>query len=327
MNKDKIIELGLKKIKGEIDLKWSEIGKMFGLDGETVRALVKNYRYRNGMVSGIYEDGKKRILCVGDFHYPFNLPIGEFAKYRDRIDYLIINGDEQDCQSISKYIKKYRYPFVEEMIGTRQMLIDLINLIKPKHVIFNKGNHNIRLINYFSEKLHDDLLKLMPETNLDFIVEIGFWEYNHEKRTKTFYSPLKQVFADSGIDIHYTHEWFCQVGKTIFAHPSAYRSGILKTSEQAYKYFMQEGFNDIDCLVLSHTHSFGFTKYGNVFLYEHGCWCKTMDYVDAKLINPQTPGYIYLVQNADGSIDFNHTKLILGNDCDVGSRKKRVRIM
>ena len=52
MDKDtrnKIIQLGLDKRDGKIDLSWDQIGKQFGLSGERARDLTRKYAYRNGL--------------------------------------------------------------------------------------------------------------------------------------------------------------------------------------------------------------------------------------------------------------------------------------
>lgn len=309
--KEEVIKLGLKKITNpDTSPTWNEIGKLYGIDGETARQIVKKYRYKQGIVDGKYSKDKTRILHISDLHYPFNLPIDVLKDYKDKVDILVINGDEQDCQSISKFQKKYRIPFVDEMIGTRQMLIDIINLINPKEVILNYGNHNTRFINYFSEKLNEDLLELMPQTNLDLIIDDGFIKYDHKNQTKTFYEPLVKMFQDK-IKIIYTKNWFCKVGNTIFAHPKAYRNGILSTTEKAYLHFLQNGYQ-FGCLVLAHTHQSGFAKYGkNCYLYESGALCYPLEYsITGSLTRPQSEGFLYLIQDKNGNLIYDETKLV-----------------
>ncbi len=312
MDKLQLIQLGIKKKNGEINSTWNELAEPYGLDGEMLRDWVKKFQKKNGLLPGKYEKGKLKILVISDQHFPFNLPIEIYKDYVGKVDILVINGDEQDCQGISKFRKKYRVPFVEEMIGTRQMLIDIINFIKPKKVVFNFGNHSKRLINYFSDKIHEDLLQLMPETNLDFLVDIGFWQYNHLNKSKTFYEPLTKVFQDK-IDIKYTKEWYCRIGKTIFAHPSAYKSGILGTTEKAYLYFLQNGQETFDCLVVAHTHAQALSKYGKTFLIENGACCEEMEYVDGKMQRPQSQGFAYIVQDKDGNFLYDESKLVCLN--------------
>jgi predicted phosphodiesterase len=258
-----------------------------------------------------YKD-KIRILHISDHHYPYNLPMEELRPYRGLVDILVVNGDDEDCQSISKFMKKYRLSFVDEMIGARKMHIDTINYLEPKQVIFNYGNHNTRLIKYFSEKIHEDLLSLMPETNLDFIVDLGFYKHDHQNKTKTYYEPLTKIYEGTNIKVEYTKEWFCRLGNSIFAHPSAYKSGVLGTTEKAYLHFLQQGQQPFDCLVLAHTHASGLSRYKNTYLIEGGSFFEEQEYSqDGRLMKPQSQGYVYIVQDKDGRFIYSDSKLVM----------------
>lgn len=301
----------LGKNKDELKLSWKDVSNLLCENyGRKVSSdYVRHEFYAMNKRDKIEEVGiETRILVISDQHHPYNLDVNVLKDYRNKVDILVFNGDEQDCQSVSKFSKKYRVPFVDEMIGTRQMIIDTIDLIKPKKVILNYGNHNERLINYFTDKVHEDLLQLMPQTNLDFIVDLGFWKHNHQDKSKVFFEPLKNVYSD--IEIEYTKNWWCKIGKTICTHPKAYKSGILGTVEKAYLHYMQLG-EDFDCIVMGHTHSSGVTRYGRAFLYEGGCLCKEMSYAkDGRLVKPQSNGFVYIVQDLDGKLIYEKSKLI-----------------
>ena len=92
-----------------------------------------------------------RILSISDLHCPFQLPVDTFIDYIDRVDVLQLNGDISDCQAISRFSKTYRVSPMEELIVTRQYIIDLINFLHPKKVVVNYGNHDIRFQNYLSK--------------------------------------------------------------------------------------------------------------------------------------------------------------------------------
>lgn len=252
----------------------------------------------------------RTILCLSDFHYPYAVPKESFADYRFP-DVLVLNGDLVDMQSISKFPKAYRISPMEEMIGCRQYLIDLIEYLSPGKVIINKGNHEVRFGTYLSKSIDGELKDLMPETALDLIVNDGFHHYDKRSHAKSWYQPIRDVFSD--LDIVYTGEWWCKVGKTIFAHPLAYSSGILKTSEKAANYFLRvdPGF---DTLVLAHTHKLGLYREGHITLFEQGCCCLTekMNYHDGNLTTPQQKGFLYLCQDKDGALMFDRTKLVTG---------------
>ena len=250
----------------------------------------------------------RTILCLSDFHYPYAVPVEIFQEYQ-RTDILLLNGDLVDMQSISKFPKAYRVSPMDEIVGGRQYLIDLISILSPGQVIINKGNHEVRFGNYLSRSIDGELKDLMPETALDLIVNDGFHHYDKRGRAKIWYQPIRDVFED--IEITYTGEWWCKIGNTIFAHPLAYSGGILKTSEKAANHFLRVDPN-FDALVLAHTHKLGMYREGNITLFEQGCCCLTgkLNYADGKLSMPQQQGFLYLCQEQDGSLMFDQTKLV-----------------
>jgi predicted phosphodiesterase len=254
--------------------------------------------------------GKTRILALSDFHFPFQLEEMPYLKYKGKVDVLVLNGDLVDCQAISSFSKKYRTNFVDDLIGCRSFLMNVIDEIHPKKVIFIYGNHEDRLLNYFNEKIHEDMMELMPETALNFIVDIGFMRHDHQTKSREFFPGLKEVYEDSDIEIIYNGNWMEQYGKTVFMHPKACKSAILGTSEKAYTYLMQSGNCDFDAIVMAHTHKVGFASYGDRALIEQGCLCKEQEYAtNGKLLRPQSNGYVYLVQNEDGSYNHELTRL------------------
>ena len=297
------------KINKEIDLDWQDIVDTLGLDihYDTLRRMSYGYMefYNHLKSNGV----ATRILSISDTHVPFHLPVETYKDYVGKIDILVLNGDISDCQSISKFSKKYRVNFVEEMIETRQFMIDLIEYLKPKKVYINYGNHELRYQKYFSDKIHEDLLQLMPNTSLDLIVDIGFKNYNRRQKTEIWYEPIKNVFTD--IEVKYTQDWKCKIGKTYFIHPKTFSSGMLKTTEKAVDYFLRLD-RDFDCIVMAHTHKLGFYPQGDIYLFEQGCCCKSeeMDYADGNLYTPQKQGFIFACQDTNGNLIYDKTKLI-----------------
>lgn len=212
-------------------------------------------------------------------------------------------------QSISKFPKAYRNSPMEEIIVARQYIIDLIEYIKPKKVVVNYGNHDIRFQNYLSKNLDTDILELMPQTVLELILVDGFTHYDKRSKSKIKYSPLIEVFDD--VEIDYTSNWFCQIGESIFCHPLAFASGIMKTAEKAVYYFRNEGYQ-FTTLVMAHTHRLGQYDIGNTRLYEQGAGCdvKKMHYSDGRLTPSQKQGFIYICQDKNGKEIRDKTKLI-----------------
>lgn len=243
-----------------------------------------------------------RILVISDLHCPFHTSINTFSDFVGKVDTLVLNGDITDCQALSKYEKAYRSSPIEEIIITRQFLMNLIQYLLPTKVVVTYGNHDMRLKSYLAKNLDCDIAEMLPETSLESIFVDGFYRYNRQDGTKTWFEPLQTIFQD--IDIEYTGNWFCQVGDTIFAHPLTFNSGILKTSEKALTWFKNEGFV-FKNLVLAHTHRIGSYALGNSMIYEQGCCCNVdaMKYANGKLSGSQKEGFIYMCQYNGKTID------------------------
>ena len=246
---------------------------------------------------------------MSDFHVPFQKPISVFNDYAGCVDILQINGDLLDCTSLSKFVKTYRTSAVEELIVARQYLIDLIEMISPKKVVVNYGNHESRLGIHLAKHLDTDIQELMPETAFDYLFLDGFTHYDRKSRTKIKYEPLNQVFDD--VEIEYTGTWFSKIGNVIFCHPRAFSSGIMKTAEKALYWFRNEG-HSFSAIVMSHTHRLGQYRIGNTIMYEQGTCCETkkMLYSDGLLTNSQVEGFLYLCLDKIGDVVREKSKLV-----------------
>lgn len=257
------------------------------------------------------EDGVyTKILSISDLHIPFQLDFTLLKDYRN-IDILQINGDVVDCQALSKFSKQYRISPMEEIIQGRQYLIDLIEYIHPKKVVCNYGNHDKRFAAYFAKNLDSDILELMPDTSLELIFIDGFRHYDKRSRCKVWYEPLRDVFDD--IEIEYIDDWKSKIGKAIFAHPLAYRSGMLATADKAKDYLQDTIKEPFDCVVMAHTHKVGYSKKGYIKLFEQGAFAdvKKMDYVDGRLTAPQQSGFAFICQDKEGNLLYDKSKVIL----------------
>lgn len=251
-----------------------------------------------------------RILALSDFHYPYQVPVNTFKDYFGAIDTLVLNGDILDCHSLSRFNKEWNSRIMSEMIGCRAYLMELISSIRPKTVVFTYGNHEIRMKQYLMNRVEGDLKELLPDTPLSLIVNDGFTHYDKRAGVKCYYEPLVEDFPD--IQIVYNNNWYEKIGKTIFAHPIAYQTSMLKTTEKAVNYFYRTE-RDFQCVVLAHTHKVGSFIQGNVYMYEQGACCdvKQLTYNEGKLTLPQQGGYLYLCQDNEGNIIPSETKTII----------------
>lgn len=300
------------KLNGDIDLDWSEICDVLGLDisADHLRKCSYGYIEYDNYIHG--DNGvANRILSISDLHIPFELPISTFADYANKVDTLVLNGDVEDCQSCSKFSKKYRVDVNEEMVITRKYIIDLVNMIKPKKVIIVKGNHEHRMGRYLSDRLNDDLMSLMPDSPMDLIINDGFKVKDRINKTETFYEPLVDYYKNTNIEILYNGDWYVKVGKTLFVHPLSYSNGMLKTTEKAMEYFLRID-RDFEAIVLGHTHKLGSFTQTNIKMFEQGCCCdlSKIDYNDGYLTIPNQNGFIYVCHDENGRIIDSKTKLI-----------------
>lgn len=300
--------------KKKYGLQWPQITQLLNAHADTPKTK-DTYRhewmaFERGMkyAHGESADNILTVLSCSDFHYPFNLPIETFAEHVGKINVLQLNGDLVDMHSISKFSKSFRNSPMDEIIGCRQYLIDLIEYLKPGRVVCNYGNHEQRFSGYLAKNLDTDLLELLPDNALELIFETGFYHYNKADKTRIFYQPLCVLFDN----VTYNNDWYSQVGNTIFCHPSTYSSLPMRTAENAVRYFRNTGFA-FDCLVMAHTHKVGMYYSGDIVIYEQGTCSdiSRIDYMSGRLSDVQKQGYILLRHDYDGNIIQDKTKLII----------------
>lgn len=300
------------KIDKEIDLDWQEIVEMLNLDihPDSLRKMAYGYVEYDNYIHG-FNGANERILCISDVHIPFNLPVDIFAGYKNVVDTIIINGDLLDCWSCSSFPKKFKINLDEELVLGRQYIIDLIDMISPKKVMFVLGNHEVRMQRYLSDKVSNELLGIIPSDPLGMIIDKGFEVNDMRNKTKTFYSSIREVYADSNIEIVYDGSWYVKEGNVIFCHPLSYSSGMLKTTEKAVNYFLRID-RTFSGIVMSHTHKLGSFVQGGIKMYEQGCVCdlNKLDYNNGKLVIPNQNGFMYIGLDEDGNIIDSKTKII-----------------
>ncbi len=258
---------------------------------------------------GRVNEDETRILCISDMHIPFNRDIKEFFKYKGKVDTLVLNGDIIDNYSMSNFTKMYRLSLVEELIQARELLIELIEEIEPKKVTVVTGNHEIRLGKKIADKIGSDLLDLMPRDALAFLFDTGFNYYDRIKKCKTVYTPIDE---EVDCEVNYVGNFWTKEGKTIFVHPQAFRGTTLGTVGKAYDYFTAIG-EDFQSIIMAHTHKLGMYVMNDKYLYEQGTCANLnhMDYQDLKLPkSSQVNGYMYIIQDKDGNLIYDKTKLI-----------------
>ena len=312
---DKIKRIVESKLVDRIDKDYTELSEeAFGKAYSSDVARRMFYGAKK-VIDAIEEDEERvnedetRILCISDMHIPFNRDIKEFFKYKGKVDTLVLNGDIIDNYSMSSFTKMYRLSLVEELIRARELLIELIEEIEPKKVTLVTGNHEIRLGKKIADKIGSDLLDLMPRDALAFLFDTGFNYYDRIKKCKTVYTPIDE---EVDCEVNYVGNFWTKEGKTIFVHPQAFRGTTLGTVGKAYDYFTAIG-EDFQSIIMAHTHKLGMYVMNDKYLYEQGTCANLnhMDYQDLKLPkSSQVNGYMYIIQDKDGNLIYDKTKLI-----------------
>ena len=301
------------------DRTWEDVAEQlnaeFGTDVSS-SAYRKCYQYYTLMDNALKMKGDTavatRILSISDTHVPFELPIEMLSAYQGRVDILQLNGDICDCQAISKFNKVYRVSPMEEIIKARKYVIDMIEYLQPKKVVVTYGNHDLRFQNYIAKNLDNEMAELMPRTSLELIFADGFFHYDKREGTKSWYTPIRELFPS--IEVDYIDDWWVQIGDTIFAHPSAFSSGVLKTAEKAMYFFRNEGMQFME-LVMAHTHRVGEYYIGNTRIIEQGAFSDVSknNYNNGQLYNSQKEGFVYLCQDINGKTIREKTELVALN--------------
>lgn len=147
------------------------------------------------LLSNYDSDVDNRILALSDFHVPFNVSLDKFSTYAGKVDALVLNGDIEDCQSISKFTKLYRVELIDEMVQTRKLILDLVELIRPKRLYITVGNHEKRLGRTLANAVGAEVMGLMPDTPLDLIVRDGFRKRDRFLGTDMWYDPIEEVLT------------------------------------------------------------------------------------------------------------------------------------
>lgn len=306
------------KKEGNNDLEWKDIINKYDLplSETTLRKACSTifggkFVYEFLTKQDDYKTVDQRILCISDAHIPFNLPVSIYKNYSRRVDTIIVNGDLLDCFSCSSYPKKFKVNLDEELILGREYISELIELIRPKKIVFIMGNHEYRMQRYVSDKLTNELFSVIPTDPLGMIINDGFDVNDARNKIKTFYCSIRDMYADMDLEIIYDADWWYKEGNVIFAHPLSYSSGMLKTTEKAMNFFLHTD-RTFTGLVLGHTHKIGSFVQGGIKMYEQGCVCDLdkLDYNNGKLVIPNQNGYMYICLDNSGNIIDDKTKLV-----------------
>jgi len=241
-----------------------------------------------------------RIVWAGDFHIPFHneRAIEQMLEEEAGADYLIVGGDLMDCYSISKFKKSQQIDLFLEY-QTALKYIDRFSKLFGK-VILLQGNHDERLNTLVDTVIPPEAKFLFRRTLIDRLAAGEVFSAEGEiGKPKQF----KNVIAVEGTA---ETRWYTRIGQTIFAHPTKALKIEGRTVEQCLQYF-RDRFDNIDSIVIGHTHHLGRHYAHGRLCVEGGCMCLPLEYshhASAKY-SPVPNGYSVIVQDSKGKTDYN----------------------
>lgn len=253
----------------------------------------------------------RKILCISDIHIPFHNKRMLSQAIEDNLDadLVVVNGDLIDCFSVSRYD---RFTKAVTLLQEYAITLEFVKELSEKFpmVVLTMGNHEHRVSRFISSTFDVNqkiianssrfapgghILASLAEGNL-FDVEGAFiGSYNFTNVTYT---------ADRT-------PWFVKIGKTLFVHPYKGVGGKypLKTVINNYRELLPF-IDDVDCVVLGHTHTAGETYENGVKLIEQGCLCLPQEYAIDAFRQPFMNGYAVIHQDRNGNTIFEDSRVV-----------------
>lgn len=245
----------------------------------------------------------RKILSISDLHFPFCRTelLYEVIRANQDADIVVVNGDMFDGYAFSTFTKDtYVNPITEY-----QNVFSLVKYLSDnfEKVVLVRGNHDSRSSKY--------LTKLMPKSTSeifrpDLIARVANGEEIDEKGQLVALHKFKNVLYN------HAEPWFAMIGKTIFAHPSGFKSGPGGTVVRLEELFnIRLGSDAYDSIVCAHTHRVLRMVLRRKLLMEQGCFASHLEYqfkedmIFANAVN----GYAVVYQDREGNTDFNKSNV------------------
>ena len=249
-----------------------------------------------------YQSGRK-ILTVSDLHFPYCRTELLYQVLREHgdADICVLNGDLFDGYAFSSYAKD---TFVNP-IKEYQLVFDLVKYCS-KHfekVVLVRGNHCARSSKFISKLMSKSTAEIFRP---DLLARIANGEEVNEK------GELIELHKFKNVLYNHSEPWFAQIGKTIFAHPSGFKSGPGGTVARLEDLFdTRLGSDAYDSIVIGHTHRLIKMVLRKKLLMEQGCFASQLEYqfkedmIFANAVN----GYAVIYQDSEGNTDFNKSNV------------------
>jgi predicted phosphodiesterase len=304
-----MIELGLEKRAGKLNLTWQEIGDKFGVDGESVRQAVKYHLQKEGKLQGKFEAGREKILILTDQHIPNHQEsmILDIIRKNKDVDTIILGGDVLDCHAVSSWYDENITILDHELIEAHKLLMKIRAITKAK-IVLVKGNHEQRVNNHFAKNAKV-MGSAVVETEILYKLAHGFTVKYTNLKQRTCYEPIENVMYSEGRSFYY--------GDLLVNHPSIFRKQNMATVKIMWEEKLKNKYPDAQVIVIGHTHQLGLVYYEDArILIEAGCTCFPNAYADNddRPFKLQQYGYVYL-EMKDGVCQKDTIKITyLGHD-------------
>ncbi len=262
---------------------------------------------------GVMPKKASKTLVISDLHIPFELQgIGKLvSSLSNDFDTLVINGDFLDTYSMSTFSKEADIPLYVEVQRGMEYLAQWVGLFDK--VIFNKGNHEMRIENYIGKNDKMNRLQFMSDFDvISFMVK----EMQLHAMYDNYDDSKKQMaaMADMASKIIYTRSTALKYGDAIIAHPDTFSSVPSRTITYAVDHYYGR-IKKLKAVIIGHTHHVAKIVRNGVLGIESGCLCGTLPYElkgNVKLTQP-TAGFVALIQY-DGVTDVNATNYFILDD-------------
>lgn len=286
-------------------------------DFDTIRKMAKDHIKSTDEIKekafGTIPKKAERILVISDLHIPFELQGVDqlVSNMSNDFDTLIVNGDLLDTYSMSTFSKEADIPLYSEVQRGLEYLSKWVKLYDK--VIFNKGNHEMRIENYIGKNDKINRLQFMTEFDvLSFMVR----ELQVHSMYEHYDNPEEQIkeMINMTEKIIYTHSTALKYGDAVIAHPTSFSSVPSRTITLAVDHYYSR-IKDLRAVIIGHTHHVAKIVRNGVLGIESGCLCGTLPYELKGNINLTKPtnGFVVLAQY-DKVTDVNSTNYFVLDD-------------
>lgn len=291
---------GLDELQTGTDYRWDKLEELY-----------ESYKLEEEPAYLPYDGNDRIILSLSDLHLPFT-PIDNIKvileahkkELRNKESCIVLNGDIMDEYAASNFGKYRKIAIIDEY----RMALNLVDLCLDyaDSVFMTRGNHEKRLGRMVRDVLSDETATVF---GVDLLARIANGEEIDDYGISTgFRKKFKgKVFYQRN------EPWYIRIGKTVFAHPSAWKSGPGATVEAVSDYMASRyGPDDFDSVIIGHTHKISKMILGNKMLIEQGALCGRLDYEhqDNLKFKHAQRGYALIYQCKDGTTNFNESKVV-----------------